>query len=103
MTVFEIRSEIERLPEGRRRRDLEDAFNLVLADDLQGRVLHFDRRAADEAGRWGAARRRQGFIDDIRDIQIAGIVVARGANLATRNVRHFHDLGARVIDPWASV
>lgn len=34
-----------------------------------------------------------------RDTMIAGIVISRRAEFATRNVRHFADLDA-VIDPW---
>ena len=30
---------------------------------------------------------------EIRDVQIAGIVAARKANLATRNLRHFEGIG----------
>jgi len=38
---------------------------------------------------------------DFRDIEIAGIVSARRATLATRNVRHFQDLRIELVDPWA--
>ena len=31
---------------------------------------------------------------------IAGIVIARRAALATRNVKHFADLTAEVVNPW---
>jgi predicted nucleic acid-binding protein len=31
---------------------------------------------------------------------IAGIVISTGATLATRNVSHFDDLSASVINPW---
>jgi len=33
---------------------------------------------------------------------IAGIALARRAAIATRNVRHFADLGVSVIDPWSA-
>jgi predicted nucleic acid-binding protein len=33
---------------------------------------------------------------------MAGIVLARHASLATRNVSHFADIRATVINPWAS-
>jgi len=32
---------------------------------------------------------------------IAGIVLAHGATLATRNVQHFSDLTLNIINPWA--
>jgi predicted nucleic acid-binding protein len=33
-------------------------------------------------------------------VQIAGIASARKATLATRNTRHFADLGINIVDPW---
>jgi predicted nucleic acid-binding protein len=32
--------------------------------------------------------------------KIAGIAAARKAILATRNTRHFENLGINLIDPW---
>jgi predicted nucleic acid-binding protein len=101
VAVFEIRSGIDVLPIGRRRQLLDEAFARVLADDLQGRVLPFDSAAADAAGALAVRRKLSGFTDDIRDIQIAGIVLARSATLATRNERDFRDLGAKAVNPWS--
>ena len=39
---------------------------------------------------------------EIRDLQIAGIAIARKAAIATRNIRHFEGLGVDLIDPWAA-
>ncbi|MEJ0006446.1 MAG: hypothetical protein WDM77_08810 [Steroidobacteraceae bacterium] len=47
-----------------------------------------------------AGRQRAGHTIDMRDTQIAGIVIARRAQLSTRNVRHFSDLDVDVINPW---
>ena len=88
------------MPEGRRRQLLEDEFRRLLLRDLRDRVLPFDRGAAIEAGRLGATRRQQGFTDDHRDIQIAGIVLLHGATLVTRNTRHFASLGMNIVNPW---
>lgn len=101
VTVFEIRFGIELLTPGRRRRQLEEAFTRALDEDFQGRVLPFDQAAAREAASRAAGRRTAGRPVDFRDLEIAGIVSARRATLATRNVRHFHDLGIEIVDPWA--
>lgn len=103
VTVFEIRTGIDRLPAGRRRQDLAEAFELVKVEELQGRIVAFDQMAAEAAGRLRAMRIRQGFTDDVRDIQIAGIVLARRATLATRNIRHFHGHGVMLVNPWESI
>jgi hypothetical protein len=47
-----------------------------------------------------ATARQIGRPVDIRDVQIAGIVAARRATLATRNVKDFERLGIVLVDPW---
>ncbi len=101
VTVFEIRYGLDRLPAGRRRAALAAAFDRLLADDLDDRVLPFDRAAAQAGGALAARRATAGRPVDTRDTQIAGIVLARRATLATRNVRHFEDLPS-VVDPAAA-
>lgn len=100
ITVFEIRFGLELLPAGKRRRSLEEAFAAMLTDDFEGRIIAFDEAAALAAAEMSAQRKKIGRSLEIRDVQIAGIAIARRATVATRNVRHFNDLGARVVDPW---
>lgn len=101
VTVFEIRFGLELLAPGRRRRQLEDAFTRAVEEDFEGRILPFDEEAARGAATQAAERRAAGKPVDFRDIEIAGIVSARRATLATRNVHHFQDLGIGLVDPWA--
>jgi predicted nucleic acid-binding protein len=102
ITLFEARLGLALLPGGRRRRTLETAFDRVLEKELESRVLDFDSAAATEAASLAAARHKAGRPVDMRDTQIAGIVLARRATLATRNVRHFADLKVPLVDPWAA-
>jgi toxin FitB len=103
ITLFEAYLGLALLPSGRRRRTLEAAFARLLQEDLENRVLDFDSAAATEAASLTAARQNNGRPVDLRDTQIAGIVLARRATLATRNVRHFRDLRILIVDPWADV
>lgn len=100
VTLFETRLGLALLPRGRRRQSLESAFDRLLEEDLENRVLDFDGAAANEAAALAAALQRAGRPVDMRDTQIAGIVLARRAALATRNVGHFQDLSVTVLDPW---
>ena len=102
VTVFEIRSGIEILVEGKRRRELYEAFEAVLLEDLEHRVLSFDVPAADAAAAIAATQRRVGRPVEVRDIQIAGIAAARRAALATRNTRHFEGIGLSLVNPWSA-
>lgn len=101
ITLFEVRFGLALLPSGRRRHTLEAAFARLLGEDLENRVLNFDSAAATEAASLAAARQKNGRSVDMRDMQIAGIVLARRAKLATRNVKHFSDLEISIVDPWA--
>ncbi len=99
VTVFEIEFGLQRLPEGRRRDGLEEAFREVMVEDLGGRILAFDAQAALAAGSISAALQADGKTVDVRDVLIAGIVRARRATLATRNVRHFEG-ACLFVNPW---
>jgi predicted nucleic acid-binding protein len=100
VSVFEVRFGLQLLDEGRRRSALEAGFQALLDEDLAGRVAAFDQPAAEAAAMIAARRRLAGRPVDFRDTQIAGIALARRATIATRNLRHFHDLDTPVIDPW---
>jgi hypothetical protein len=102
ITVFEIRLGLALLPAGRRQQGLVSAFEALLREDLQDRILDFDSAAASEAALLGAQRQRAGRPVDMRDTQIAGIALARRAGIVTRNMRHFSDLGVSIVDPWDS-
>jgi predicted nucleic acid-binding protein len=46
ITLFEARLGLALLPKGRRRQTLEAAFDKLMVEDLEGRVLDFDQPAA---------------------------------------------------------
>lgn len=100
VTVFEIRTSIELLERGRRRKRLEQVFMQLLAEDLGARVQLFDSATAQAAGTIAATLRKAGHPVEVRDVQIAGIANARRARLATRNLRHFDGTGVALINPW---
>jgi predicted nucleic acid-binding protein len=102
VSVFEVRLGLSILARGRRRNLLEAAFSSAIDEDLGGRVLNFDRPAAEAAASIAAAQRRTGRPIDFRDIEIAGVALARKATLATRNTRHFEGTGVALVDPWSA-
>ena len=100
ITIFEIRFGLALLKPGHRRDRLDDAFDRAIDEIIGGRVLSFDRSAAEAAAAIAARQRQIGRPVEIRDVQIAGIAAARKATLATRNTRHFESLGITLVDPW---
>jgi toxin FitB len=102
MTVIslqELSYGIELVPASRRRRALERDLQLTLDEGLGTRMISYDVDAALSAARIAARRRKAGIPVGLADTQIGGIVVSRGAAIATHNARHFDDLPVQVIDP----
>ena len=76
----------------------------MLRENFAGRILPFDRAAAQYYAVIAAARRAAGMPVKYFDCQIAAIARARGWSVAfsTRNVRDFEGCGIDVINPWLS-
>ncbi|HEY6185291.1 MAG TPA: type II toxin-antitoxin system VapC family toxin [Terriglobales bacterium] len=99
ITLLEIRFGLQILATGKRRIALIQAFEELL-QAIDHRIAPFDMDAAEHAGSLMAGRRKKGRLVDLRDTMIAGIVLAHGATLATRNTTHFDDLSMPLINPW---
>jgi predicted nucleic acid-binding protein len=100
ITIFEASFGIEQVDDAVRRNALRTAFEAALSNVVRGRILSFDTAAAYEAATLVAERRRRSRTVELRDTQIAGIVRAHKATLATRNTRDFVDAGVPLVDPW---
>jgi hypothetical protein len=77
-----------------------DSFERWLVEVVQQRIANFDEAAARRGAELAAERQRAGRPGELRDTMIAGIVLASHATLATRNVKHFEDIAASVVNPW---
>jgi toxin FitB len=99
VTILEIRFGLHIIAAGKRRSQLLETFKTVL-EKMGHRIAPFDDAAAIQAADLMAIRHRKGRPVELRDTMIAGIVVARHATLATRNVIHFEDLSVPVVNPW---
>ncbi len=99
-TMSELIFGVMRLPEGRRKNELDDHVSSFVAS-FHDRVLDFDFVAALEYGRFVPDRFAAGRPIERDDAQIAACCVANGATLATRNVKHFGAIpGLTVVNPW---
>ena len=101
VTIFEIRVGLGTMPQGKKQATLSQVFERIL-DRIDHRVAVLDEEAARLAANLAAYRRKSGRPGDLRDTMIAGIVLANHASLATRNVTHFADIEATVINPWVA-
>jgi predicted nucleic acid-binding protein len=101
VNVAELMDGVARLPDGRRRADLEAALATRVLPLFSGRVLPFDEAAAFSFARLHARSREHGHSLGLADAYIAAIAASRGFAVATRDTAPFVAAGVEVIDPWA--
>lgn len=101
ITEAELLLGVALMPPGRRRDEVSRAVTGVLRAVIGGRVLPFDRIAAQACPDLAARRRRAGRPVGTFDLQIAAIAVARAVEaIVTRNVAGFVGCGVPLVDPW---
>lgn len=100
ITIAEIELGIALLPDGRRKRDLENAAKQSFK--LFGeRCLNFNQAAAHQYAQLVAGRTEIGRPISVEDALIIAIALANGLHLATRNIKDFQDTKQlSVVNPW---
>lgn len=100
VTVEEIERGLGRLPEGRRRPDLDQRWRRLL-EAYADAIAVYDLPAARHAASILVAAEASGRPMALADAQIAGICRAGGHALATRNVRDFATTpGLTIVNPF---
>jgi len=101
VTEGEILLGLARMPAGKRQQALTESARQMFDQDLAERSLPFDRGAARQYAQIVARRSARGRPITVEDAQIAGIALAAGMHLATRNMRDFEGIeGLTLINPW---
>ncbi|MBK8460903.1 MAG: PIN domain-containing protein [Micropruina sp.] len=100
VTVEEIEWGLGRLPTGKRRFDLERRWH-KLVDAFRDAIVVYDVAAAGATAAVLVDADDGGHPMGLADAQIAGICLASGARLATRNVRDFERVaGLALVNPF---
>ena len=100
MNEAEILHGLARLPDGRRKQQLQQSWEAMKAELLTSRVLPFTSEAAHWYAELLRRRERMGRAMATADAVIAATALAQGAALATRDVDDFADIGLELINPW---
>jgi toxin FitB len=100
VTFAELRHGIERLPAGRRRRQLDKWLRGELAWRFEGRIVLIDGAIADEWGRLVARQEARGRPIAARDGLIAATAQVHALTLVTRNAADFQVSVKAVLNPW---
>jgi predicted nucleic acid-binding protein len=98
IVIAEIRRGLE-MPKALYRRPVLLPWLEALETDYGTRILPFD---ADMAHMFGALLARRQGEATLLDLQVAAQALARGATVATRNVKDFAWTGVKLVNPWES-
>ena len=99
VSIGELLTGVRNLPAGKRRTGLLEAIETTLSV-FSDRILPYDEPAGRTYAEIQASRRAGGAPLSVEDGMIAAICRDHGADLATRNVKDFADLGIALLNPW---
>lgn len=99
MTMAELQRGIDRLPESKRRSELE-LWLQQLETGFADRILAFDQKVAPVWAHMTVQAETQGKSMAAFDSIIAATARSHGCRLVTRNVRDFAHAGLVLINPW---
>ena len=100
MNEAEILHVLARLPDGRRKQQLQQSWDLLVAELFVGRIWPFTSKAAHWYGELLWRRELLARPMATADALIAATALAHGVSLATRNVADFAEIGLELINPW---
>ena len=108
ITLAEIAYGLERLPQGKRRKDLQGRFERLIDQGFDDRVLEFGAKPALLYGELCNIRLSQGLHVDAFDMMIAAIAQVhdcamaegRSSTIATRNTGDFQGCSLQLINPF---
>jgi toxin FitB len=100
-SLEELAYGLRMMPDGRRRAAPTAGLAVLEAGPLGTRMLKLTADAAHQSAIARAAAVKATGHCDVPDALIAGIALANGASVATRNVDHFKLFSVPIVDPWA--
>lgn len=100
ITVAELRSGLALLPQGKRRKGLQDSLERQVLPLFADRTLPFDLSCTPLYAEVIAKAASTGQAISTADAFIAATALTHGLAVATRDTSPFEAAGVTVIDPW---
>ena len=100
ISLAEICKGIAKLPESKRRAQLQEWLDSTLRPWFAGRILPVTETIAERMGRWAGEGEVKGRIIKIADGLIAATALEHDLTVVTRNVKDFGGFGVPIFNPW---
>lgn len=100
INLMELRYGVHLLPKGKRKQALWEVLDFTLAKLFDDRELSFTRHAAEATATIAAETKNRGVNLGVADLQIAGIAMAHGFAVVSRDTLPFAEAGVSLINPW---
>lgn len=98
VSILELRTGIELLPEGRKRTNLSSWLSVDIHKGYTGRILPVTEEIANQCGILIARGKKQGALPEANDALLAATALVHGLKLATLNRKDFVRLGVELVD-----
>lgn len=102
ISLAEICKGISKLPESKKRAQLQAWLDSTLRPWFAGRILPVTEPIAERMGQWAGEGEARGRTIKIADGMIAATALERDLTLVTRNVKDFDGFGVAIFNPWES-
>lgn len=100
LSLGEVRKCIELLPTSKKRSDLERWLDADLNGWFENNLLPVTKAISNRWGMLAALSQQKGSPLRTIDGLLAATALENGLTVATRDTRHFEDLGVTIFDPW---
>jgi predicted nucleic acid-binding protein len=100
ISLAEICKGIAKLPQSKKRSQLQQWLDAVLRPWFAGRILPVSEAIAERMGRWAGEGEALGRTIKIADGLIAATAAEHGLTVVTRNTRDFVGFGVPIFNPW---
>jgi len=99
ITIAAISYGINRLPKGKKKKNLKQNFNKIKAT-FSSRIIPFTEDTAEAYGAVMARREKNGIIVDAFDTMLIAQAKIFGLIIITRNEKHFLNEEVKIINPF---
>lgn len=100
ISLAEICKGIAKLPQSKRRVQLQEWLDCTLRPWFAGRILPVTEAIAEQMGRWAGEGEVRGRTIKIADGLIAATALEHELTVVTRNVKDFSGFGVLIFNPW---